>query len=53
MLILELKKVQEVYSLQKGGTDFSWERKLADLLLHIIDFVSARKEMLELYPQNN
>lgn len=49
LIVLELKKVQEVYSLRKGGTDFSRERKLAELLTHITEYVSARKEMIELY----
>lgn len=50
LLVLELKKVQEVYNLGKGGTDFSWERKLAELLVHVIEYVSAKKELLDLYP---
>ena len=50
--MLELKKVQEVYKLGKGGADFSWERRLAELLLQVIEYVSARKDMLDLYPPN-
>ena len=50
MLVLEFKKVHEVYNFGRGGTDFSWERKLAELLVHVIEYVSAKKEMLDLYP---
>ncbi len=49
-LMLELKKVRDIYNAQKGGSDFSLERKLAELLEHVIEFVSAKKEMLYLYP---
>ena len=41
--------MREVYAHGEGGTDFSWERKLAELLVHIIEFVSARREMIDLY----
>ena len=47
---MEFKKVHEVYNCGRGGTDFSWERKLAELLIHVVEYVSARKEMLDLYP---
>ncbi len=50
---MEFKKVHEVYSFGRGGTDFSWERKLAELLVHVIEYVSARKEMLEVYPEKH
>lgn len=49
VLVLELRKVQEVYQLGRGGTDFSWERKLAELLVHIVEYVSAKRELLDLY----
>ena len=51
MIILELKKVQEIYNLGKGGSDFSWERKMAELLVHVIEYASARKELFDLYPR--
>lgn len=50
ILVLELRKVQDIYQLGRGGSDFSWERKLADLLVHIIEYTSAKRVMLDLYP---
>jgi len=49
-IVLELKKTQEMYSQRRGGMDFSWERKLTELIHHIVEYVSARREMMDLYP---
>lgn len=49
-LLYEFKKVHEVYQCRRGGTDFSWERKMAELLSSVMEYVSARKEMIGLYP---
>lgn len=49
VLSLELRKVQEIYKLGRGGSDFSWERKLAELLVHITEYALAKREMLDLY----
>ena len=49
LIMLELNKVQEVFKVGKGGMDFSWERKLAELLLHVSEYVSAKREMIDLY----
>ena len=39
----------EVYISLKGGTDISWERKMADLVLSTRDYLQARKDMMDLY----
>ena len=41
--------MREVYHLGKGGSDFSCERKLAEAIVSIVEYVSARKDMLDLY----
>ena len=48
-IVLDLKRVYEIYYHRKGGTDFSWERKMADLVQNILDYLRARKDMMELY----
>ena len=50
ILIQDLKKVHEVYSHGRGGTDFSWERKMTELVTHVIEFMAAKRDMIELYP---
>ena len=45
----DLTRVYEVYISLKGGTDISWERKMADLVLSIRDYLQARKDMMDLY----
>ncbi|XP_019849562.1 PREDICTED: UPF0536 protein C12orf66-like [Amphimedon queenslandica] len=48
-LLHEFKKVHEVYHHRRGGTDFSWERKLAELLTSVMEFVAARRDMIGFY----
>lgn len=50
VLIQDLKKVHEVYYHGRGGTDFSWERKMTELVTNIIEFMAAKRDMTELYP---
>jgi hypothetical protein len=53
VLIQDLKKVHEVYYHGRGGTDFSWERKMTELVTNIIEFMAAKRDMTELYPNLN
>lgn len=46
----ELKKVQDVYSHGRGGTDYQWEKRLADLVRSINEYLMARIEMINMYP---
>lgn len=34
----------------KGGTDYSWERKMTELVSHIMEYVAAKRDMTDLYP---
>ena len=52
-ILLDLRRVREVYSQGKGGTGFSWERKMTDLVGEVMTFVNARKQLMELYPVIN
>ena len=49
-VLQELRRVYDIYFRLKGGTDISWERKMADLVLSTFDYLQARKDMMELYP---
>ena len=49
-ILQELRRVYDIYFRLKGGTDISWERKMADLVLSTFDYLQARKDMMELYP---
>lgn len=49
----DLRKVHEVYHHRRGGTDLSLERMMADLTISIVEYVSARKDMIDLYPVLN
>ena len=51
-MILDLKKIHEVYFYQRGGTDFSWERKMTELVTNILEYVAAKRDMTDLYPSN-
>ena len=48
-ILQDLTRVYEVYISLKGGTDISWERKMADLVLSTRDYLQARKDMMDLY----
>ena len=48
---MELRKVHEVYLHRRGGTDFSWERKMTELVSHVMEFVAAKRDMTDLYPR--
>ena len=48
-ILHELKKVHEVYLHRRGGTDFSWERRLTELVSHVMEFVAAKRDMTDLY----
>ena len=45
----ELTKVYDVYSHLMGGTDVAWEKKMADLANSTLDYLHARKDMMDLY----
>jgi hypothetical protein len=48
-ILQDLTRVYEVYISLKGGTDISWERKMADLVLSTRDYLQARKDMMDFY----
>lgn len=48
-IIQDLKRVQDIYKQRRGGTDFSWERKMAELVTHVTEFVAAKRDMTEFY----
>ena len=49
-LIQDLKKVQEVYTHGRGGTEYNWEKRLADLISSINEYLLGRIEMIAMYP---
>lgn len=49
ILLQEFKKVHEVYFHGRGGTDFSWEKRMTELLSSIMEYVIARKDMIDFY----
>ncbi|CAI8031986.1 KICSTOR complex protein C12orf66 [Geodia barretti] len=48
-ILQDLTRVYEVYISLKGGTDISWERKMADLVLSTRDYLQARKDMMDFF----
>ena len=49
-MLLDLKKIREVYMYRRGGTDFSWERKMTDLVTSMLEYIAAKRDMTDLYP---
>jgi len=49
-VLKELEKVRDIYQHNLGGTDPSWEKKMADLCNQLLDYVSMKKDMSALYP---
>ena len=49
-LAQDLRKIKEVYHHRKGGTDLSWERKMEELTISVVEYVGARRDMIDLYP---
>jgi len=52
-MISDLKKIHEVYMFRKGGSDFSWERRMTELVTNMLEYMSARRDMIDLYPKNS
>lgn len=46
----DMNRISEIYYHGRGGTDFSWERKMTDLVSSTLEYVSYKKEMTDLYP---
>lgn len=46
----DMSRISETYYHGRGGTDFSWERKMTDLVSSTLEYVSYKKEMTDLYP---
>ncbi len=49
-MILDLKRIHEVYMYRRGGSDFSWERKMTDLVTSMLEYIAAKRDMTDLYP---
>ena len=46
-LLTECRRVQQVYYHGRGGTSMVWERRMADLLAAVAEFIIARKSMTD------
>ena len=46
----DLSRISEIYYHGRGGTDFSWERKMTELVSSTAEYVLYKKEMTDLYP---
>lgn len=51
-MLLDLKRIHEVYMHQRGGSDFSWERKMTELVTSLLEYVAAKRDMTDLYPKS-
>lgn len=49
-MILDLKRIHEVYMNRRGGSDFSWERKMTELVTSLLEYTAAKRDMTDLYP---
>ena len=49
-VLKELERVREIYQQNLGGTDRTWERKMADLCGQLMEYVNIKKDMSLLYP---
>ncbi|KAL5493618.1 hypothetical protein EMCRGX_G014822 [Ephydatia muelleri] len=47
----DMNRISEIYYHGRGGTDFSWERKMTDLVSSTLEYVSYKKEMTDFYVQ--
>lgn len=48
-VLKELEKVRDIYQHNLGGTDRTWERKMADLCGQLIEYVNIKKDMSLFY----
>ncbi|XP_065897938.1 KICSTOR subunit 2-like [Dysidea avara] len=44
-VLKELERVRDIYQHNLGGTDPSWEKKMADLCNQLLDYISIKKDM--------
>ena len=42
--------MREIYQQNLGGTDRTWERKMAELCGQLMEYVNIKKDMSLLYP---
>ncbi|XP_064385924.1 KICSTOR subunit 2-like [Halichondria panicea] len=48
-MILDLKRIHEVYMNRRGGSDFSWERKMTELVTSLLEYTAAKRDMTDFY----
>ena len=52
-ILQDAKRIYEVYYHRRGGTDLTWERRMAELLSAVMEFIAARKDMTDVYVEHN